>query len=94
MPQGTATIDFGAEPASEASVVVTGQGALTAAKQVGAWVMGSDTTATNDADAHQAAGVLMRLTVSDIVAGVGFTLTGTSLAGAFSGELKTQWAWT
>lgn len=52
---GTATIDFGATPATEATVDVTGQADITSACAVEAWIT-ARSTGDNDAAAHKQAG--------------------------------------
>jgi len=51
--QGTATLDFGATPADEASVLVSGLSGLTVGTHKEAFVQGDDSTGSNDALAHK-----------------------------------------
>lgn len=53
MATGTATLDFGATPAVEASVLVTGLSGLSVGTHKEAFVQGDDSTAGNNANAHQ-----------------------------------------
>ena len=72
--QGTATLDFGAFPgASDASVAVTGQGAITTAALVEAWIRPVD-TADHTADEHMVE--TLKVFAANIVNGVGFTIYG------------------
>ena len=74
MPQGTATLNFGAFPgASDASVAVTGQGAILAASLVEAWLR-PETTADHSADEHMLETI--KVFAANIVAGTGFTIYG------------------
>ena len=72
MPSGTAIVDFGAFPgASDASVAVTGQGAIVAASLVEAWIRPL-ATADHSADEHMLE--TLRVVARDIVPGTGFTI--------------------
>lgn len=74
MPMGTATLDFGAFPgASDASVAVTGQTAITAGALVEAWLFPA-TTADHSPDEHLVETI--RVMAGDVVAGTGFTIYG------------------
>lgn len=92
MAVGTATLDFGATPAAEASVSVTGQAAILAGSSVEAWAQGA-TTAGNNENAHLFAGVGMKLTCGIPVAGTGFTIYATTVAGLATDTFTVQWAW-
>jgi hypothetical protein len=90
---GTATISFGADPGSDVgSVVVTGQSGISSTSHVEAWIMG-DTTATNTADDHELAQVLVRLVTRNVVADTGFTIIAYVQGGQISGDLKVHWVW-
>ena len=70
--QGTATVNFGVFPgASDASVAVTGQGAIIAASLVEAWILPA-TTADHTADEHIVE--TFKVFAGNIVPGVGFTI--------------------
>lgn len=72
--QGTATLDFGAFPgASDASVAVTGQGAIVAGSLVEAWIR-PVATADHTADEHMLE--TLKVFAGNISAGVGFTIYG------------------
>jgi hypothetical protein len=88
---GTAVLDFGAVPASEASVTVSGQDGITAASFVEAWFM-ARSTADNDASAHLQAAAVMRVVCSEPAAGA-FTITAYCLHGAVVGTFKVEWTW-
>ena len=53
MATGTATLDFGATPSGEATILVTGLSGLTVATHKEAFVQGDDSTASNNANAHK-----------------------------------------
>jgi hypothetical protein len=90
--QGTATLDFGATPAEEASVAVTGQAAIVAGSHVEAFFM-QETSADNGTDEHAEAAALCPLVVSDIVAGTGFTIRAHPLAMLGIGQFSVRWVW-
>jgi hypothetical protein len=74
MAQGTATLDFGAYPgASDASVAVTGQTAITGSSLVEAWIFPAATT-DHSADEHWVES--LRVFAGNVVAGTGFTIYG------------------
>lgn len=89
---GTATIPFGSTPAAEGSVAVTGQTGITGTSSVEAWMM-VDSTTDNDTVDHQWAGIALKLVCGNIVAGTGFTIYATSVAGLITGDLKVKWVW-
>lgn len=89
---GTATIDFGSTPATEASVTLSDQSDITATAWVEAWFMARSTT-DNDAEAHKQAAATMRLVCSEPTPGVGFTITAYCLQGAATGTFKVEWTW-
>lgn len=89
---GTAVIDFGATPATEATVEVTGQTDITADARVEAWVMARSTADNNTVD-HQYAAVSFRISTSEPVAGVGFSITAYNLFGYATGQFKVEWIW-
>ena len=69
---GTGTIDFGAFPgASDASLVITGQAAIVSGSIVQAWLRPA-ATADHTSDEHLVETI--RIEVTDIVAGTGFTI--------------------
>lgn len=90
--QGTAVIDFGSTPVSEASVAVTGQASILAGSQVEAFMQGSSTV-DNTATDHRFAGVAFRILCDDIVAGTGFTIYVTSISGLATGTFNIRWVW-
>ena len=89
---GTATLDFGASPSSEASVSVTGQTGITPSSRVKAWVM-RKSTATNTTSDHEFAATAMRLSVGQPTSGVGFTIYAHCLIGFASGQFSVEWEW-
>lgn len=88
---GTALLDFGASPASDASVVVVGQsGILSASSLVEAWI---NYAATTDHTADEHLVEPLRVIAGSIVDGVGFTIYGVcDTQGAF-GKFSVSWAW-
>ena len=88
---GTATIDFGVTPATEASVAVS-DATITAGAYIEPWIM-ARTTADNNASAHQQAAAFFRVVASEPTAGVGFTITAYCLHGAVTGTFKVDWTW-
>lgn len=75
MPQGTATINFGAFPgASDASVVVTGQAGILAGSLTEAWISPASATADHTIDEHLVETIAIR--TGNIVPGTGFTIYG------------------
>lgn len=90
--QGTATLDFGASPSRETSVVVTGEAAIEADSHAeGFWM--ADATGDNDEDAHEHMADHCRLVVTDVIAGTGFTIKATLLSGLATGEFSVRWVW-
>ena len=70
--QGTAVVNFGSFPgASDTSVAVTGQGAITGASLVEAWIWPT-TSADHSADEHMLE--TLRVIAGNVSAGVGFTI--------------------
>lgn len=92
MATGTAVINFGSTPSAEASVLVTGQTAITGTTFVEAFMQGSS-TGDNDASAHRYAAVALRFIVDDLVAGTGFTIFATSIAGLATGTFNVKWVY-
>jgi hypothetical protein len=90
---GLAVVDFGAPPGSfDTSVVITGQGKITANSLVHAWLLPGSGTADHTADEHLLSG--LRLMVANIVAGTGFTIQAYSPDGATHGQYNIAWRWT
>lgn len=92
--QGTATIDFGAQPGlNEATIAVTGQGSILATSSAEAYVMADDTTTDHTANDHRWFDQFVTLTCGTPTAGTGFTIYATStypMAGTF--KLRYVWA--
>jgi hypothetical protein len=88
---GTATIDFGATPASEASVAVTGQADISATSHAEAWVMAKGAGAAL-AD-QQFAAIALRVVCGEPIAGVGFTINAYCLIGYAEGTFEIEWTW-
>lgn len=90
MATGSAVIDFGAAPGGNyATAVVTGQGEIVSGSLVEAWMMASS-TADHNAIEHIIAPI--KLTVGDVVAGVGFTVHAAS-EWRLTGDFAVRWVW-
>mgnify|MGYP001608984227 CR=1 FL=1 len=89
---GTATIDFGAVPTDEAAVVVTGQSGIGSGSHAEAFIM-RESTADNGLDEHEGLAIYCRLLVGTIIAGTGFTVYATMLAGYATGQFNIRWVW-
>jgi len=88
-PATTATVDFGSTPTAEGSFVITDTD-CTAASTVNVLVSGSDTTATNDAEAHQLASTFFCFAA--IPAAGSFTLKVHTLFGFVTGQFKVRYS--
>jgi hypothetical protein len=90
--QGTADLDFGVFPgATDASVAVTGQGAIVAGSLVEAWAR-LEATADHSVDEHRVEE--FEIAAGNIVAGTGFTIYGiTRSPGRLYGVWKVAWVW-
>ena len=89
---GTAVIDFGATPATEASVAVTGQTEIGVGSRAEAFFM-ARASGDNDANAHHQAAVAIRLVCSVPTPGAGFTITAYCLIGYATGTFNIEWTW-
>lgn len=90
---GTATINFGAHPGSnEASVVVTGQGTISATSKVEAWVMGEDTSSNHTAEDHRYLPQFASFTCGTPTAATGFTIYARSIH-KLTGNYTLRWVW-
>ena len=90
---GSIEIDFGPHPgANEASVSVVGQGDITEASNVEAWVMADDTTANHTASDHRYFAAFVGLTCGTPTAGVGFTVYARS-EHKLTGLFKVRYVW-
>ncbi len=89
---GTAVIDFGAVPATEASVDVTGQTDITTDCAIEAWVT-ARSTSDNDTTAHKQAALFIRFVCSEATEGTGFTITAYCLIGFVTGTFLIDWTW-
>lgn len=90
--QGTAVLDFGATPADEATVAVTGQAAIIAGSHCEAFFM-KESTADNSTDEHEEAAALCPLVCESVIAGTGFTIRGMPIAGLGTGQFNVRWVW-
>lgn len=89
---GTAIVDFGATPSSEASVTVMGQDAILSTSHARAWIKGGSTS-DNDSRAHMAAAHFCSVTAGGITPGVGFNITVRSPDALLSGTFNVHWVW-
>lgn len=89
--RGVAVIDFGAEASHMASVVVTGQDAITAEDTATAWFV-QEASEDQGADAHAMAAALISLSAGSVTPGVGFTITALCQSGA-TGRFNVRWHW-
>lgn len=89
---GTTVLDFGAAPGGNvASAAVTGQSGILSGSRVRAWIMGSN--ADHNAYEHQTVLPLkVAVTASEIVAGTGFTIYGTTDM-RLTGDVSVAWEW-
>jgi hypothetical protein len=90
---GTAIVDFGTQPASDAQLVITGQGGILAGSLVEAW-LNYAATVDHTADEHRVEEFQIVAGGNSIVPGVGFTIYMTSEGpgGAF-GHWSVSWVW-
>ena len=88
---GTATLDFGATPATEASVTVTGQAEISVGSRAEAFVMAKGAGAAL-ADQHFAA-VALRIVCGEPTPGAGFTISAYCLIGYATGAFDVEWTW-
>lgn len=90
--QGTATINFGAAPgANEASVAVTGQGAISATSKVEAYVM-AEASVDHTLQDHTYFQLFATLTCDAPTAGTGFNIYGRS-PHKLTGQWTVRWVW-
>ena len=88
--KGTAIIDFGACPGSfDCTATVTGQDSIKADSACEAW-LSSETTLDHSTDEHALAPI--RLRVTDVVEGVGFTIQAVS-DWQLTGRFSARWVW-
>lgn len=88
--KGTALIDFGASPGSfDCAVAVTGQSGIKADSACEAW-LSSEATVDHSSDEHALAPIRMRVT--DVAEGVGFTIQAVS-DWQLTGQFSARWVW-
>lgn len=91
--KGTATVDFGVFPGNnEASVQVTGQGALGLTPKIKVFVNGDDSTADHSVSDHRYLPIFASFSAGNITAGQGFTIYCRSLE-KLQGTFKLTWEW-
>jgi len=88
---GTVTLDFGASPATETSVTVTGQTGILSTSQIEAFMMtrGAGATLAN----QQFASIAFRLICGEIVPGDSFTIRAYCTIGFAEGTFDVDWTW-
>lgn len=89
---GTATLDFGATPAEEATVTVTGQAGVVSTSHIEAWFQHGDTTTDNGADEHEEGAALCPLACKWTVDG-SFEIKGMPIAATGLSTFKVHWVW-
>lgn len=88
---GDAIIAFGAAPGTNvATATITGQTSISGTSGVEAYMMGLDTTADHNAVEHSI--VPLRLSVTSITPGTGFTIQASS-DWRLTGDFKVRWVW-
>ncbi len=85
---GSVEVDFGVTPTNEATAVITGKTGITANSNISVWIQADDTTADNNAAAHNSLSLWAVCTAVDRVVGVGFTVQITLLSGYATGRFK------
>jgi hypothetical protein len=90
--QGTATIDFGATPAEEATVTVSGQAGFVSTSAVEAWIQHGDSTVDNGVDEHEEFAALSPLACKWTVDG-SFEIKAMPIAMLGIGTFKVHWVW-
>jgi len=87
---GIAVLDFGAFPGNDvATLAITGQSRIQSTSLVEAWVWPGSGTADHSPDEHLLAD--LRVTVSDLVAGTGFTINVYAADDLQSGQFNVAW---
>jgi hypothetical protein len=90
---GIAVINFGNWPGSnEASIVVTGQSAISATSKAESFIMGDDFTADKNAEDHRYAASFLGLTCGTPTAATGFTIYARSPE-KIEGTYKLRYVW-
>lgn len=89
---GTAVLDYGTTPAYEAQVDIAGQTGILPTSHVRVWFQG-ETMGSNSAQEHLMAGALVRLTPSDPIADVGFTIYADNVGGLATNKFRIDWLW-
>ena len=91
--QGTATLNFGATPAEEATVTVTGQAAIVAGSHVEAFFMHGDSTASNTDEEHAMAAMMCPLSCKVVTPGDSFEIRAMPIAWMGIGTFTVRWVW-
>ena len=89
--QGTAPLSFGATPAGEASVLVSGE-LVAADSHIEAFFM-QDSTADNTVDDHRMAALMISLSCVVTVVGDEFRIDAESRGWLATGDFKVRWVW-
>lgn len=92
MPTGTSVLNFGSGSGnSQASVAITGQGSIGAGSYVEAW-LSSTPHADHNVDEMKVLALHLGVLAHTIIAGVGFTITGTNEIN-LTGQVNVSWVW-
>lgn len=88
---GTAILDFGSTPQTDATIAVSAPGVGSLSK-IQVWFQG-DTTAENSESDHILAGQVMGVAAGIPSAGVGFTIDASATQWLVAGTLMVRWAY-
>lgn len=92
MAIGTGIIDFGASPAEEATVTVSGQAGLVSTTHIEAWFQHGDSTADNGIDEHEEAAAVCPIACKWTVDG-SFEAKAMPISAVGIGTFKFHFAW-
>ena len=90
MALGTATLDFGATPIDEATILVSGLSGLSVASHKEAFVQGDDSTGDNNAAAHKLLAFSGRL-FCEYVSATSMNVTCNLTLGLATGQFTIHW---
>lgn len=88
----SALLDFGSQPAMEASTAVSGQLGITPTSHVRLSMQG-DVVGDNGVDEHLLAAETVRLTAGIPILNSGFVIYGRSEFALWTGQLRVRWSW-
>lgn len=90
---GTAILDFGPTPSSQAQIDVSGQAGITVNSRIRTWLSSERHMSDNDENSHLMAGLFMKLVAGDVVPDTGFTIYALSMVGLATGRFRVDWLW-